>query len=294
MAEFLQATIAGIGMSAVYALGALGFALIFKCSHVFNLSHGMMMMAGGFFALTFNVALGWPLWLSLIVALILGAIMGWGLQYIFIRPLLGQPLITTLMVTIAMLLIVKGLVLAGWSYRSYIPTGPIIPIETLRIGETTFSADYLSAIIIALVAFTGIMVFFRFTKQGITLRATAEDEQLAESMGVRVRAVTGLAWMLAGMAAVLGGLALGSINSINYMSGEIALKVLPVVVIGGLESIPGCIVGGLLLGLSEMYTGTYLEEFLVGFKDVMPYIIMTFMLLIKPYGIFGEVRIERV
>ena len=294
MAEFLQATIAGIGMSAVYALGALGFALIFKCSHVFNLSHGMMMMAGGFFALTFNVALGWPLWLSLIAALILGAIMGWGLQYIFIRPLLGQPLITTLMVTIAMLLIVKGLVLAGWRYRSYIPTGSIIPIETLRIGETTFSADYLSAIMIALIAFAGIIVFFRFTKQGITLRANAEDEQLAESMGVRVRAVTGFAWMLAGMAAVLGGLALGSINSINYMSGEIAIKVLPVVVIGGLESIPGCIVGGLLLGLSEMYTGTYLEEFLVGFKDVMPYIIMTLMLLIKPYGIFGEVRIERV
>ncbi len=138
------------------------------------------------------------------------------------------------------------------------------------------------------------IAFFKFTKQGITLRATAEDEQLAEAMGVRVRRVTGFAWMLAGMSAVLGGVALSAVGSISYLSGEVALKVLPVVVIGGLESLVGCIVGGLILGMSEIYTATYLEKYLVGFKDVMPFVIMTVLLLIKPYGLFGEVRIERV
>ena len=290
----MQLLLSGICVGAVYGLGAVGFVIIYKSSGIFNLAHGEMMMVGAFFAVTGANLLGWPMWVAFLLALVFAALTGFVIQFLVIRPLMGQPVFAVVMVTVGLMFIIRGGCLLLWGYRSYGYPELIFPMGTLEIGEAIVSAEYIVGLIIGAVLFIALGCYFAFTRSGLSMRATADDEHLAESMGVRVSRIFGLAWILAGASAAVGGMTLGMMTSIDYMLGEVGLKVMPVVVFGGLDSILGAIIGGIVVGVTSTLSGGYLEEYLIGFRDIAPFIIMLLVLLIKPHGLFGEKRIERI
>ncbi len=291
---FMQLLLSGICIGAVYGLGAVGFVIIFKASGVFNMAHGEMMMIGAFFAVTLGNLLGWPMWASFVLAFIAAAGLGFVIQFLAIRPLMGQPVFAILMVTVGLMFIFRGISLLLWGSDSYGYPEQILPIGDLVIGGAIVSREYLIGLVVAALLFLALGAYFKFTRSGLSMRATADHEHLAESMGVRVSRIFGTAWMLAGASAAIGGMILGTMTSIDYSLGEVGLKVMPVVVFGGLESFLGAIVGGIVVGLTSTLSGGYLEEYLVGFRDVAPFILMLLVLLIRPHGLFGEKRIERI
>lgn len=294
MEFFLQLFLPGICIGAVYGLGAVGFVIIFKSSGVFNLAHGEMMMIGAFFAVTFGTLMGWPMWLSFILAFITAAITGFIIQFLVIRPLMGQPVFAILMVTVGLMFILRGISLLLWGTDSYGYQERILPIGDLTFGGVVIASEYLIGLIISIALFIALGCYFKFTRSGLSMRATADDEHLAESMGVRVSRIFGMSWLLAGASAAIGGMVMGTMTSIDYSLGEVGLKVMPVVVFGGLESFLGAIVGGIVVGVTSTLSGGYLEEYLVGFRDIAPFILMLLVLIFKPYGLFGEKRIERI
>lgn len=294
MEFFIQLFLSGICVGAVYGLGAVGFVIVFKSSGIFNLAHGEMMMLGAFFAVTLANMLGLPMWLAFILALIFAGVTGYIIQFFVIRPLTGQPVFAIFMVTVGLMFIIRGACLLLWSYRSYGYPEQIFPIGSLEMGEIIVSSDYLVSLILGTALFIALGCYFLFTRSGLSMRATADDEHLAESMGVRVSKIFGVAWILAGSSAAIGGMTLGMMTSVDYMLGEVGLHVMPVVVFGGLESILGAIVGGIIVGVTSTISGGYLEEYLVGFRDIAPYIIMLLVLIIRPHGLFGEKTIERI
>jgi branched-chain amino acid transport system permease protein len=291
---FVQLFLSGICVGAVYGLGAVGFVIIYKSSGTFNLAHGEMMMIGAFFAVTLANMLGWPMWLGFLLAMIFAGVTGYIIEFSIIRPLIGQPPFAIVMVTVGLMFIIRGVCLLLWSYRSYSYPEQIFPMGSLEIGEVILSSDYISSLIIGTIFFIALGCYFAFTRSGLSMRATADDEYLAESMGVRVSRIFGMAWIMAGASAAIGGMTLGMMTSIDYMLGEVGLKVLPVVVFGGLDSVLGAIIGGIIVGVTSTLSGGYLEEYLIGFRDIAPYIIMLLVLFIRPYGLFGEKRIERI
>lgn len=294
MEFLLQLLVSGICVGAVYGVGAIGFVLIYKSSGIFNLAHGEMMMVGAFFGVTFAHMLGFPMWLAFLLSLVFSAVMGLTIQFLVIRPLTGQPLFAILMVTVGLMFIIRGICLLTWGAITYTFPGQIFPMPNLTMGGVRVASEYVVSVIIVVVLLLAIAGYFRFTRSGLSMRATADDEQLAESMGVRVGRIFGISWILAGVSSAVGGMTLGMMTSIDYMMGEVGLKVLPVVVFGGLESLFGAVIGGLVVGVVSVMSGGYLEGYLTGFKDVAPYIIMLLVLLIRPYGLFGEKRIERI
>jgi branched-chain amino acid transport system permease protein len=294
MEFFFQLFLSGICVGAVYAMGAIGFVLVYKSTAVFNLAHGQMMMMGAFFTVTFAAIVGLPMWLSFLLGIVMTAIMGFVIQFLVIRPLTGQPLFAIFMVTVGLIFIIKGVSLLIWGYKYYSYPGLIFPMTSLSIGGVHIADDYIISVCIAIIFISVIGLYFKFTKTGLTMRATAEDVQLAESMGVRVGRIFGMAWILAGIAAAVGGVSLGVLTNINLALGEVGLKVLPVVVFGGLESIAGACIGGLVVGIVSTLSAGYLAGYLSGFDHVVPFIIMLLVLLIRPHGLFGEKRVERI
>ncbi|MBU2549357.1 MAG: branched-chain amino acid ABC transporter permease [Proteobacteria bacterium] len=294
MDYFLQLFLSGICIGAVYGLGAIGFVIIYKSSGIFNLAHGEMMMVGAFFGVTFANLLGWPMWLAFILALVLAAVTGFVIQFLVIRPLTGQSHFAVLMVTVGLMFIIKGGTLLVWGHETYDFRELLFQVESLEIGEAIIASEYIVGFIVSIVLFVLLWAYFSYTKNGLSMRATADDEELAESMGVRVRRIFGMSWILAGVSSAVGGIIMGMMTTIDYNMGEVGLKVLPVVVFGGLESFLGAIVGGIVVGVTGTLSGGYLDEYLTGFKEITPYILMLLVLLIKPFGLFGEKKIERI
>ncbi|MFC1822374.1 branched-chain amino acid ABC transporter permease [Thermodesulfobacteriota bacterium] len=291
---FLQLLLPGICVGAVYALGAIGFVLIYKASKIFNVAHGEMMMTGALVAVTFAVKLELPMFLAFLCALVVTAIIGMIIQFLIIRPLTGQSLFSILMATVALIFVFRGGSLLLWSHKFYAYPGQIFPLKSLMLGGAILAPSYINSLLLAIIMIILLGIYFKFTKSGLTMRAIADDVQLAESIGVRVGKSFGVVWALAGATAAVGGISLGMLTNVDVMLGELGLKVLPVVVVGGMESIAGACIGGLIVGITSSLSGGYLEGYLPGFKDVAPFIIMLIVLLIRPNGIFGEKRIERI
>jgi branched-chain amino acid transport system permease protein len=210
--------------------------------------------------------------------------------------MVGQPLLSVVMITIAMLFILSSLVMIFFGASFYLYP-PYIPQKNILIAGVSIAPKYLFSLVLATVLFVGMYLFFRFANQGISMRAIAEDEMAAESLGINVRRLHGMAWGLSFVVSGAAGVLLGTIMTVYYGLSFIGLKAIPAVIVGGLESIGGAMIGGLVIGVLENIAGVYvapLSEFLGGIKDVFPYIVLLIMLLIKPYGLFGEKRIERI
>jgi len=294
MEIFLQLLITGILVGSIYALVALGWTLIYKCSGVLNLAMGELTLIGAYVCLTLY-HLGIPFILALLITLLIGFILGILTEVIFLRPMVGEPVLSVIMVTVGLSFFFKGLVELVWGTDTVVFTPPVFPMKPIFLGKIVVGQVYLWAFVASIILLLAFVSFFKYTKWGLSMQATADDEMAALSLGVNAKVVYALAWAIAFMAAGVGGTLLGNINGLNISVGYLGLLVLPAVVLGGLNSVPGAIVGGLVIGVLQNLADGYLSRFTPGgVKDVFPFFVMVIILLFKPYGLWGWIRIERV
>ncbi|MBW1859343.1 MAG: branched-chain amino acid ABC transporter permease [Deltaproteobacteria bacterium] len=262
MELFLMTLTTGIMVGGIYALIALGWVLIYKCSGVLNLAMGELTLIGAYVSLSFY-AMGVPFLLSLLFSLIIGFVLGILTERIFLDRLIFAP--------------------------------PVFPLEPIHIGPLIIGQVYLWSFVAAIILLGVFVAFFQYTRWGLAMQATADDEMAALSLGVSARFVYATAWAIAFMAAGVGGTLLGNINGLNISVSHLGLLVLPAVVLGGLNSVPGAIVGGIIIGVLQNFSGAYLDKYFPGgVKEVAPFVFMVIFLLFKPYGLWGWERIERV
>jgi branched-chain amino acid transport system permease protein len=273
---------------------ALGFVLIYKASDCINFAQGEFLLVGAYVALwvvtTQNVPFLPAVMLTLCLALALGALV----ERTVLRPFIGEPIISVIMATIGLASLMRGLTQLIWGTDTMIYP-PVFPQEPIYLGEVVISQVYLWSFGLALLLLAIFSLFFKFTTTGIVMRAVADDQQAALSMGISVKKVFAITWAIAALVAAVGGILLGNINGVNSSLAHLGLKVLPVAILGGLDSIPGAILGGFIIGVLENLAGGYLDPiFGGGVKEVVPFVILVIILLVRPYGLFGKEVIERV
>ena len=294
MEIFLMTIITGILVGGIYALVALGWVLIYKCSGVLNLAMGELTLIGAYLTLTFY-SMGIPFVLAIICTLAVGTVLGILTERIFLDRLIGEPILAVIMVTVGLAFFFKGFVGYLWGSDTRVFEPAIFTIKPINIGFLKVSPVYLWSFILAIALLIVFVAFFKYTRWGLSMQATADDETAALSLGVSARFVYAAAWGIAFMSAGVGGALLGNINGINVSVGALGLLVLPAVVLGGLNSVPGAIVGGMIIGILENLAGTYLDQYFPGgVKEIAPFAFMAIFLLFKPYGLWGWERIERV
>ena len=290
----LQVIVTGLAAGGVYGLIALGFVLIYKATSVLNFAMGEFMTLGAFICFTALMQLSAPFYLAFILTLFLAFALGFVIERLVLRPLIGEPIISVIMVTIGLGLILKGLMYMIWtpSFRTF---PEIFPPKPLLLGFAVVPSGLLWGFIFAIIGTIIFLLIFKFSRTGVAMRATANDQQAALSMGISVKGIFALAWSFGAMASVIGGIVIGNITGINVYMGDIALKVFAVIILGGLDSIGGAILGGFIIGILENLTGLYLDPLIGGgAKEVAPFFILVIILMIRPYGLFGKEIIERV
>ncbi|MBW1767052.1 MAG: branched-chain amino acid ABC transporter permease [Deltaproteobacteria bacterium] len=294
MELFLMTLITGIMVGGLYALVALGWVLIYKCSGVLNLAMGELTLIGAYVTYGFY-EMGLPFIIAVLCTLLIGIALGFLTERIFLDKLIGEPILSVIMVTVGLSFFFKGMVGFIWGTDTRVFDPPVFPIKPITIGFLKISPVYLWSFFLAIVLLLIFVSFFKYTRWGLSMQATADDETAALSLGISARFVYAAAWGIAFMSAGVGGALLGNINGINISIGHLGLLVLPAVVLGGLNSVPGAIVGGIIVGVLQNFSGTYLDQFFPGgVKEIMPFVFMVVFLLFKPYGIWGWERIERV
>ncbi len=293
---FPQFLATGLLTGGIYALIALGLVLIYKSSRVFNFAQGHILMLGAFVAWWFTENLGLSVWLAFGAAMGIAVLLGLLIERLALRPLIGQPILSTVMMTLALSQFLQGVaILAFGAYQRALPN--LFPIQPIVLGGVRLKLNLTMAFAIGMLCFVVLALFFRFTRAGLAMRATAEDHQLAQSVGLRVPRIFALAWAIASVVATIGGVLLANISGVELNLSIISLKAFPAVLFGGLESIPGAIVGGLTVGVIEnLVAGLPQDQALrsLHLGDIAPYVFMLLVLLIRPDGLFGLKRIERI
>lgn len=291
---FADLFVNGLLIGSMYALVALGFVLIYKATSVINFAQGDMVMFGGYIAAAMLSFYHLPLYV--VVPLLLAAMVGLGfvLERGILRPLIGQPVVSVLMVTIGLALVFQGVAAMIWG-ASTINLPLPIRAQPYVVWEIFISPINLVAAGLSLGFLIGFGYFFRKSRTGIAMRAVADDQQAAMSVGINVRIVFALSWAISGLAAGVGGVIWGNMLGVDTHLSLVGLKVFPVVILGGLDSVPGAVVGGLIVGAAESVAAGYIDPYVGGgTKDFVPYLMMIVTLMIRPYGFFGRETIERV
>ena len=290
--QFLQLVISGIAQGCIYGLIALGFVLIYKATETVSFAQGDLMMLGAFGGLAGMSWLGFPYWLAVLAAVAAMALFGVVLERLVIRPILGQPAFSIVMLTIGI----------GYVARGLITMIPDIGTETLilpvpykdeiwNVAGLVLSVEQMVVIAATSVLCLLLFALFRYSKIGIALQAVSQNQLAAYYMGIPVKRLNGLVWGLASAVAAIAGLLLAPLTFVHANMGFIGLKAFPAAVVGGFGSLPGAIVGGLVIGIVESLAGFYLPD---GFKDAAPYIAVLIMLMVKPNGLFGDTLRKKV
>jgi branched-chain amino acid transport system permease protein len=294
MAEFLQFTVTGISVGMVYALIAMGFALIWKSSRVANLALGQIVLVSSWFTYAMLVQAKFPLWLALPLVVLFALATGWIIERFMLRPLIGQPILALIAVTLGIGYFIEGIITFIWPW-SVDALPRLFPREVLHLGPAVISQEYLWVVGICLLILALLTLFFRYHRMGIAMRATADDQMAVQACGIPVTRVFSMSWMFACVVAAVGGILISSIGGITHGLVDTGLKSFSVVILGGLDSFVGAVVAGPIIGLCESLGGGYLTPYTwAGIKDVIPFIIIIIVMVIKPYGLFGENRIERI
>jgi branched-chain amino acid transport system permease protein len=292
---FLQLAVTGFALGMIYALIAIGFVIILKCSNAFNIAQGHFVMIGGYLGYTFLVTFGLPIWATLVLAVITATIMGLLIERLALRPLVGQSELAIIMMTIALAVVLEGLATLIWGgeYKTY---HGMLPTLTLKVGKISVPPESLIGLMVSIVAVTLLLLMFRYTKIGLAMRATAEDLKVVQSLGIRATMVYAVSWVIASVVGVIGGILLGGVSGVMIPLASIGLKAFAVVLLGGINSIGGAIVSGIILGVLENVAAGYLDPLLPGggLAQVFPFIVMLIVLIFRPHGLFGLVRIERI
>jgi len=294
MTEFITPIIKGAMVGGIYTLIGLSIVVIYKSSSIFNFATGELVMLGGFFCLPFLIQMNLPWWIAIFGSLIIMVFLAIFINRALISPMSGQPLLSVVLMTLGISYLLRGVHMLIWG-AGWIAFPSIVPDKRFNLGFATVSLEYLCYFIVAMIAFTAFIVFFQKTKLGLAMRATSEDHQLARSTGIKVRTIFSVTWISAAVLCWVAGVILGSINNLSPELSNIGLKGFPVVLFGGLESVAGCLVGGITIGILENLGAAYLNSYVGGgVQEVIPYIVMMIVLIVKPFGLFGLKRIERV
>lgn len=279
----------GFLVGGVYALIALGFILVFKSSGVLNLAHGEVVAILSYLLYYLITSAGLPSWAGILLVIALGSVLGVLMERLAVRPLLGQPFLSLLMMTLMVSFLLEGVRVLIWGPDSFVL--PFTPRGQWSIGPVDVIPGTAISFVAAMVVFLLLLLLFRYTKVGLSMRVVAADHEVAQSLGIRVKRVFSISWALSGAFAAMCGVLVGMVFTVTPMMGELTLgRGLPVLLLGGLTSIPGAVVGGLIIGLAEALGAHYLRDV----KEIVPWIVMLLILLIRPYGLFGEKRIERI
>jgi len=285
--------VSGLTIGMVYGLVALGFVLIYKATGILNVAQGEILMFGAFICYCLSVQLNLPFWLAIPLTLVFAFFLGFLIERVFLRPMIGQSLLAVVMMTIGLISIFKGVVLVIWGPVS-LSYPPYLPKEPIHIGALAIAQVNFWGFIIAIFWLFVCMSFFRYTKIGTAMRAVADDQQAAQSVGVSIKRVFGMSWAISCSTAAMGGIILATMLSVIYTIADVGLASISAVLVGGLESLGGSILGGLIIGVIQSFCEGYLGESISGIGEIAPYVILLLILLIKPYGLFGLKRIERI
>lgn len=299
--KFFQLFASGASLGAVYALVGLGFVVIYRATGVINFAQAGMVVLGAF--LVYNATFTWELsfWVALLVAMGLGALLGIVLERFVLRRMIGRPVYAVILVTVGLLLLVEPVVTTIWRNPGTNIENPW-GLSKVTIGSVNILQVDVATVVIAGSILGAFFAFFRYTKYGVAMRATAIDQEAALAQGINVQRIVGLSWAIAGVVAVLAGTMLGSgagpATGLGVGIGIISLKALPAMVLGGLDSPLGAVVGGLIIGIFEVLVAGYQNDVLPflpdGFSAVMPWVVMLIVLVVRPYGLFGTRDVRRV
>jgi branched-chain amino acid transport system permease protein len=292
--EFLFALVlSGASIGLMYSLIALGFVLVYKATDAINFAQGEFVMLAGMVVVTVLGAQA-PLIAAIVVVLLVMIGFGFGLEKVVLRPLLGRPVVAVIMATIGVAALLRGwgpLVLGIETRNLPLPIGD----EPINIGPASLPPIQVLGAVVALLFFVVFNWFFKKSRMGVAMRAVADNQQVAQAMGINVERYFALAWAMAGIVSALGGVVWGSMLGVDVQLALVGLKVFPVVILGGLDSIGGALIGGLIIGIVESLAAGYLDPYVGGgTKDFAPYVLMILVLMVRPYGIFGRRQIERV
>ncbi len=291
---FLDLITNGLLVGLMYALVALGFVLIYKATSAINFAQGDLVMFAGYAAAFLLVDLGVPLLLVVVVVAVGMVLFGFLQERVILRPLVGQPVVSVIMVTIGLAFVLQGLVTILWGANTRQLSLPV-PDDPIILGDVFIPPINLVAALIAITFLVAFGLFFTRSRLGLAMRAVADDQQAAMVVGIKVPSVFALSWGIAGLAATAGGVIWGNQIGVDTFLNLVGLKVFPVVILGGLDSIGGAILGGLMMGLIESLAAGYFDPMVGGgTKDFVPYVVMILVLFIRPYGMFGHETIERV
>ncbi|HEY7041777.1 MAG TPA: branched-chain amino acid ABC transporter permease [Methylomirabilota bacterium] len=284
----------GILIGLMYALIALGFVLVYKATDAINFAQGEFVMIAGFVVAVAVAAYGAPLWVAILVGLLAMIAFGFGLERVMLRRLIGRPVIAVVMATIGLAAILRGFGPLVWGAGTKSLPLPISE-EPIVLGPLFIPPIQLVGAGVSLLFLAGFTWFFLKSRRGIAMRAVADNQQVAMAMGINVERYFGLAWAMTGIVSALGGIVWGNLLGVDVQLSLVGLKVFPVVILGGLDSIPGAIVGGLIVGIVENLAAGYIDPYVGGgTKDFAPYVLMIIALMVRPYGIFGKAIIERI
>lgn len=285
-----EVSLAGLGSGGLYALAALAFVIVYKATRVVNIALGEMLMIGAYAFFGFAAGLAWPTWIAVIATIAVAGVIGGVIERLMIRPMMGEPPISIFMITIGLGSILVGVVELIWTadqrrLPDFFPKSPIM------IADAFVPPKVFYGFLVALGMIAAVLLVFRFWRGGVALRATASDQAAAYSMGINVPRVFSLAWVAAAMIAAVAGIIVGSIGGISSAMGVFGLSVLVVVIVGGLDSVAGALVGGVLIGLVEAWAAAYSGG---EFKLLATFVVLVAVLMIRPYGLFGTHEIERL
>jgi len=289
---FMQMLLSGLSMGSIYSLVALGFVLIYKATSILNLAQGEFLMVGAYICLSITLDFGLNFVASFMLTMVFSVILGLAVERLVLRPLIGEPIISVIMVTLGLTYILRGLVIMIWG--NDIRQFNIFPEQPVDFWGVKLTYLYLYSLGISLVLLTVFAIFFKYARTGIFMRAVADHQTAAQSMGISVKGVFAMSWCIAAVVSSIGGILVGNIAGVGVDLSYIGLKVLPAVILGGLDSILGAIIGGLIVGVLEFLSAGYLDPYIPAINEVFPFIVLVLVLMIKPYGLFGIEEIERV
>jgi branched-chain amino acid transport system permease protein len=310
-----QFAITGLLNGGPIALIALGIVLIFKSSEIFNFAHGQMLLIGAAATWWFwsDEGMGLPLWLAIILALLVSVALGLLIERLTLRPMTGQPLLSIILMTLALSQFLQGLTILifGTTQRNFPAIFSITDPYKITLPITyndnpiivILKQNLVWSFVVAMICVIILVLFFQYTRTGLSMRATAEDHETAQSVGIRINRVFGISWAIAGMIAAIGGILIATASGLDLSLSIVVLAAFPAVLLGGLESIPGAVVGGLIIGLAQGLVGLPNNDFFLGPEaaqairnstEIVPYVILLIVLVIRPDGLFGQKRIERI
>ncbi len=294
MTELLQFTITGLSLGVIYSLIALAFVVVWKSSGVANLALGQLVLVCSWFTYGMLSQAGLPPYAGLPLVVIFALILGWLIERVVLRPLIAQPILALITVTLGLGYFLQGIVGIIWP-QSLARLPPLFPQEPIHLGSAVVTQEYLWAAVISLILFGLLTLYFRYNKMGVAMRATADDQKAVQACGIPVTRIFSQSWMFACVLAAVGGVLISSIGNISNGLVQTGLQAFSVVILGGLDSFLGAILAGPIIGLVETIGSGYLTPLTWnGLREVIPFVIIIIVMFVKPYGLFGERRIERI